>query len=313
MNVHLPGAIIQNKLSDIFFFEIMKNFVKQPLFHFLLVGLGFFILFKILNPEQENYKTIVVDKQSLLTHLQYRSKAFNNDVFEQRLAELPVEELELIINEFVREEVLYREAMALGLDQEDYIIKRRMIQKVEFMTEGVTDALVELNDQELDQYYQENKDNYYFPPQVTFTHVFFEAEKWGKEKAAQKAEVEIKYLNRHSIPFEAATSRADRFHYHTNYVARDPEYVASHFGKSMSGQIFESTPSDKWVGPFESLYGYHLVLLTSMSPGVYPDLIEIKEKVNEDARYWKKQQHHSKTIQSLVDTYEVKLEYQQDS
>jgi len=291
----------------------MKNIFKQPLFHFLLVGLGFFILFQILNPEQEKYKTIVVDKESLLTHLQYRSKAFNNDVFEQRLADMPSEELKLVINEFVREEVLYREAMALGLDQEDYIIKRRMIQKVEFMTEGVTDALVELNDQDLVKYYQENKDDYYFPPQVTFTHVFFGTEKWGKEKAAQNAALEIKYLNQHSIPFEAATSRGDRFHYHTNYVERDLESIASHFGKSMADEIFESTPTDQWLGPLESPYGYHLLLLTSMSPGVYPDLSEIKDKVNEDALYWKKQQRNAEIVQSLVDTYEVKLEYPQDS
>jgi len=60
----------------------MKNLYKQPLLHFLLVGLGFFLLFKILNPEQKDYKIIVVDKDVLLTHLQYRSKAFNIGIFD---------------------------------------------------------------------------------------------------------------------------------------------------------------------------------------------------------------------------------------
>jgi len=291
----------------------MKNLYKQPLLHFLLVGLGFFLLFKILNPEQEDYKTIVVDKDVLLTHLQYRSKAFNNDVFEKRLAEMPEDELNQIIQEYVREEVLYREAMALGLDQEDYIIKRRMIQKVEFMTEGVVDALIEPTDKEVNQYYLENKEDYFLPPQVTFTHVFFSTERQGKEQAAQNAKDESLFLNKNSIPFEMATSRGDRFLYHTNYVERDPEYVASHFGKTMANKVFEASPSSQWIGPLESTYGYHLVLLTNSVAGVYPELSEIREKVRQDAKYRKKQQRNVETIQSLVDTYQVKVEYQQNS
>ncbi len=291
----------------------MKSIIKQPLVHFLLVGLGFFVLFKILNPAQEEYKTIVVDKDVLLTHLQYRSKAFNNEAFEKRLAEMPADELDQIIRDYVREEVLYREAMALGLDQEDYIIKRRMIQKVEFITEGVTDALIQVTDEELNQYYQENKENYFLAPYVTFTHVFFSSEDGGDEQAAQAAKSELNYLNRHMVPFEGATSRGDRFYYHTNYVERDPEYVASHFGKAMTEAIFNAAPNNHWIGPFNSSYGYHLVLLTSSEPGVYPDLSQIREKVKQDARYWKKQQLNKETIQGLIDTYEVKIEYEQTS
>ncbi len=291
----------------------MKNLYKQPLLHFLLVGLGFFLLFKILNPEQEDYKTIVVDKDVLLTHLQYRSKAFNNDVFEKRLAEMPEDELNQIIREYVREEVLYREAMALGLDQEDYIIKRRMIQKVEFMTEGVVNALIQPSDKEVNQYYQENKENYFLPPQVTFTHVFFSIELRNREQAAKSAEKEYKYLNKHAVPFEMATSRGDRFHYHTNYVERDPEYVASHFSKTFAERIFEASPSNQWIGPFESAYGYHLVMVTSSEPGRYSELTEIWDQVEQDAKYWQKVQRNNETIQALVDTYQVKVTYQPNS
>lgn len=291
----------------------MKNIFKQPLVHFLLVGLGFFLLFKLLNPELEDSKTIVVNKDVLLKHLQYRSKAFNNEVFEKRLAEMPTNELDQIIREYVREEALYREAMALGLDQQDYIIKRRMIQKVEFMTESVVDALIEMTNNEVNQYYQENKENYFLPPQVTFTHIFFSFEQRNREQAAKSAEKEYKYLNKHAVPFEMATSRGDHFHYHTNYVERDPEYVASHFSKTFAERIFEASPSNQWIGPFESAYGYHLVMVTSSEPGRYPELTEIWDKVKQDAKYWQKQQRNTETIQGLIDTYEVKLEYEQTS
>jgi parvulin-like peptidyl-prolyl isomerase len=177
----------------------------------------------------------------------------------------------------------------------------------------VVDALIQPTDKQVNQYYQENKENYFLTPQVTFTHVFFSIEQRNKEQAAKSAEKEYKYLNEHALPFEVATSRGDRFHYHTNYVERDPEYVASHFSKTFAEKIFEASPSYQWIGPFESAYGYHLVMVTSSEPGRYPELSEIRDKVKEDAKYWQKQQRNNETIQALVDTYEVKVAYQPNS
>ena len=272
-----------------------------------------FILYNAVAPEQEDYKTIVVDKDALLNHLQFNSRAFNEEVFEQRLAQMTDEELKQTIDAYVREEVLYREAMAMGLDQEDYIIKRRMVQKVEFMTEGISEALIELDEEEINQYYSENKQDYFVPPQVTFTHVFFSKEKWGADQAFNLANQELQFLNANNIPFEQATSRGDRFVYHTNYVQRDPLYVTSHFGEQMSSQVFGSNSSNQWIGPFQSIHGFHLVLLTNHNPGFYPELTEIRDRVIEDAQYWKKQQQNQQTIEALINNYQVKVEYMQNS
>ena len=107
--------------------------VREPLVHFLAIGIGLFVLYEFVAPADASLdsKTIVVDRNALLTFIQFRSKAFNPEVAAERLDALGERELELLINDFVREEALHREAIALGMDKNDYIIKRRMIQSIE--------------------------------------------------------------------------------------------------------------------------------------------------------------------------------------
>jgi hypothetical protein len=142
--------------------------------------------------------------------------------------------------------------------------------------------------------------------------VYFSTENRDRKTSEELAKDELSYLNQNKIPFEMATSRGERFPYHTNYVERDVEYVASHFGNTMAEQVFKLEPSDGWTGPFVSPYGFHLILLTSKIAGNYPELSEIKERVKQDASYWKKQQLNQQTIQALIESYKIDSAYQQD-
>jgi parvulin-like peptidyl-prolyl isomerase len=293
----------------------MKKILKQPLVHFLLVGLGFFVLFQLLGDQNSgaDTKTIIVDKEALMTQLQYRSKAFNTSVFETKLASMPETELKNMINDYIKEEVLYREAKAMGMDRNDYIIKKRMIQKVEFIAQGVSEATTELTDEDIQQYFEDNKSDYYIQPYASFAHIYYDLEKRGKEEALAAAQKELNHINTSKLPFHKASSRGDRFLYHTNYVEREPDYVASHFGKSMAKQIFEAVPSkEKWIGPFESPYGYHLVMLIQKEESRTPQLAEIKDRVTEDANRWLIRQNNEKSIQEIIDGYDIKLIYKQE-
>ncbi len=291
----------------------MKKILREPLVHFLLLGLGFFLLFAFVGgSDEQDSKTVVVDKDVLLKHLQYRSKAFNAEVFEDKLKEMPQEELQRMIDDYIREEVLYREAVAMGMDREDYIIKRRLIQKVEFIAEGVTEAVVELTEEQIQQYFEEHKQDYHVQPFATFTHVFFELDKRGSAEAEKLAQSELRYLNSNKVSFDKATSRGDRFYYHTNYVEREPDYVASHFGPQMTEAIFETTPSDaQWIGPFPSEYGYHLVMVTKIEPARDPKLDEIRARVEDDARRWHLRQKNDEVIQDIIEDYNVSVTYEQ--
>ena len=291
----------------------MLKLLKEPLVHFLAAGLGLFVLFGIVNRDDaaDDPSVVVVDHDALLTFVQYRIKAFNPQLAEQKLAGLSDEELQRLIDDYVREEVLHREALALGLDEDDYVIRRRLVQKLEFITEGFAEGSVEEDPAAVQRYFDAHAADYYVEPYVTFTHVFFDSEDRPREEAVSRAEKKLRELNRASTPFADAPKHGDRFLYHVNYVERTPEYVASHFGIEMARAIFELEPNDLlWKGPYESPYGAHLVLLITNEPGRKPELREIEDRVVEDWRRSVIRERTEEAIEGIVGDYDVRVEYE---
>ncbi len=226
---------------------------------------------------------------------------------------MPEDELDRLIADNVREEAMHREAKALGMDKNDYIIKRRMIQSIEFITDGFVTAAVDVSDEDVSAYYEANREDYYVSPFVTFTHVFFDGERHSRDEAFGLAKAKLSELNEQQVPFSDAPRHGDRFHYFVNYVERDPQFVASHFGAPMAEQVFALDPDDAtWHGPFESEYGLHLVLLTRKAEGRYPDLAEIEAGVRDDAEREAIAALKDIAIQAIVDTYEVRRSYERE-
>ena len=294
---------------------MLKKFLREPLVHFLAAGLGLFVLFGLVNrgDQVSDPNVITVDQEALLTFIQYRIKAFNPDLAKNKLNALSDEELQRLIDDYVREEVLHREAIALGLDDDDYIIRRRLVQKLEFITEGFAEAGASMDEAALQRYFDANKADYYVEPYVTFTHVFFQTEDRPREQARALADKELQRLNRNSVLFSDAPQHGDRFLYHVNYVERTPDYVGSHFGPPMAKALFELEPNEfVWRGPFDSPYGVHLVLLTTNEPGREPELAELEGRVREDARRAKVREETEAAIADVVDAYDVRVVYERN-
>jgi hypothetical protein len=288
----------------------LNKLLREPLVHFLAIGLGLFVLFNLVAPDDGDLdnRTIVVDRNALLTFLQFRSKAFNPEVAAARLDALGDAELQLLIDNYVREEALHREALALGMDQNDYVIKQRLIQSIQFITNGFVSAAVDVTEEDIAEYYEANRDDYYVDPYATFTHVFFSKDLHGDEQARQLAEAKIAELNTAQVPFSGSTQHGDRYLYNVNYVERTEDFVASHFGRAMAAAVFALEPDDsQWRGPFESAYGYHLVMLTKRTEGLYPPLADIEDTVREDVLRIKVDEQNERAVQAIVDTYEVRL------
>ena len=285
----------------------MKKILKQPLVHFLLIGLSFFLLFQwVSGGDPGDARTIVVNKDVLMTHLQYRSKAFNQEIFEKKLAEMPEEELQQMIDDYVREEVLYREAMAMGLDKEDYIIKRRMIQKVEFISQGIAENTQAISEEEVKRYYEENMEDYFIQPFVTFTHVFFDRERLGREKAGALARTKLSELNQEKVNFADGVKHGSRFLYHVNYDERTLDFVTSHFGKEMAEQLFRLNPSKSiWRGPYNSPYGSHLAMLVARQKGRLSPLDEVRARVQSDARRALIRERTENAVRKIVESYTI--------
>ena len=286
----------------------MKRLLKEPLFHFLAAGLGLFVLFGLVNRDEadDDPMVIVVDRDELLTFVQYRIKAFNPELAEKKLASMSEEELQRFIDDYAREEVLHREALALGLDEGDYVIRRRLVQKLEYITEGFAEGSAALDDAAVQRYFDANKSDYYVEPYVTFTHVFFETEDRPRGEVRALADKALIKLNRDSVPFSDAPQHGERFLYHVNYVERTPDYVGSHFGPAMARALFDLEPNEfVWRGPFDSPYGVHLVLLTTNEPGRFPELGELEDRVRDDARRAMVREETEAAISDIVGAYVV--------
>lgn len=289
------------------------SLIKDPLTHFLAAGLGLFLLFQVFGPEpsgETDSARIVVDREALLTFVQYRTKTFQPTVAAKRLDAMSPEELARIIEDYTREEALHREALALGLDGEDYVIRRRLVQKLEFIAQGLVDSGPPPTDEDVAAFFEANKDDYFVAPSLTFTHVFFDAEKRGWEAAREQGAMTAELLNKTAAPFADAPKHGDRFLYQLNYVERTLDHVASHFGAPMAESLTSLSPNpEEWSGPFESPFGTHVVMLTKNAPGRYPVLDEVRGRAADDTRRARAKDRTEEAIERIVGSYDVQITY----
>lgn len=284
---------------------MIGKLLRDPLLHFTLIGAALFGAYDLVgSPEQsQSANTIVVDRDALLTFIQYRSKAFQSERANHQLDSMTPKEREKLIAEYVREEALYREAQALGMTDNDYIIRRRSVQKLEFIAQGVAEQRVTIDAGAVEGYFDQHRQDYYEAPSFTFTHVFL---KGDPGVIGERAQALLQQLNREQVDFASATRFGDRFLYHRNYVERTPDFIASHFGEGFRNELARLTPdSQRWQGPFASSHGLHLVMLSEHRPGRVPELAEIRPRVEADFKHWQQQQRQELAIQQIVEQYDV--------
>lgn len=284
----------------------MKIILKEPLVYFLLLSSLLFLGFSFFEKESDNAQEIIVDRASLLGFIQQKAKVVEQDKLIKMFDAMPADKRSDWIDAYVKEEALYREAQALRLDENDPIIKGRVIQKLEFITKEYSEAILNVTQTDLDKYFESNKQDYYIEPYVTFTHVFLNGEGKNKADVISLAQNKLAKLNDDNVQFSQGAQHGDRFPYHVNYVERTPDFIASHFGQNMSDKIFAlKTTSDTWLGPFESEYGAHLVMVNRLEPGRFPELKEVSGQVYQDLQRTQIQQNLDKSYQSIIDTYSV--------
>jgi hypothetical protein len=287
----------------------MMAILREPLLHFLLLGTMLFIVYEHGRQDQAvpDTRTIEVNRDKLLSYIEYRLRIFDAERSNAYLDSLPPPELQRLITAYVREEAIYREAKTLGLDQEDYVARLRLVQQLESALRGFADMQAEPSDREVEQHYEAHKPEYAVQPKVTFTHVFFSSDVHGPLQAEALARQELLRLNRDRVPFERAPAYGEHFLYGVNYVQRAPELVASHFGTQMQRQLFDLERSQIWRGPFRSSHGYHLVLLTDKQSGYLPPFAQVQTTVARDARDAKRNARFEEEVRLIMTAYRVQM------
>ena len=289
--------------------------ISDPLIHFLIAGAVLFLLLSWFAPEEESERVIRVDREQLLTFIQYRTKVFQPELAAQKLDAMSTQQRENLIRDYIEEEALYREAIAMGLEGDDYVIRRRMVQKLEFITQGFVEQGLDIQEDELLAFFKENQSDYYIDPSVTFTHVYIANEEEGDVK--QRAQEQLKQLHDNKVSFSEGIGYGDRFPFHVNYVDRTPEFVASHFGQAFADEVFAlpaSGPgSSQWYGPFQSQYGLHLVNVSHQKEGRSPELDEVTEIVAQDYRQATIRKHQRQAIDDIISDYTIANELETGS
>jgi parvulin-like peptidyl-prolyl isomerase len=283
----------------------MPSLLRDPLLHFLAAGFALFIAGSALKPAAAPPDSIIVDRDSLLTFIQYRSKAFEPDAAAAILDRLDDNERARLIRDFVREEALAREAEALGLGANDYVIRQRMVQKVEFLAEATAKA-PDVSPEDAKAFYAANAERYRSPPAATLTHVFVSTERKTAADAKAEAEGILKQLRDGRATFTDATAYGDRFLFHKNYVDRTRDYIESQLGADAVTAAFdEKTPLNAWLGPFRSDYGWHLIFVSARTPARLAPYEEIADLVRSDLEEERRQQAIDRVVDEIVARYEV--------
>ncbi|MFT4634850.1 MAG: peptidyl-prolyl cis-trans isomerase C [Gammaproteobacteria bacterium] len=292
----------------------MKRLLTEPLLQFFVLGLLLFLLISVFSPSQmqgDSAKDIVVDEAVLKEYVQFQRKSFDAQTAANLLVSMSPHERQNLIDNYVRDEALFREAVALGLDANDEIIRRRLIQKMEYIAQGFYNDIPILSEDHLRAYFEANKDLYRIASSATFTHVFISLRKPSgqnsQDKAKEAAENLLQDLLQDQITFDQAGKYGNRFLYNLNYVERTPSYVASHFGAAFEEALFALAASKQWQGPVQSKYGWHLVMLKDKSRARDPKLEEVAQIVLADAQRDQQRQMKATAIDQLVDKYNAQV------
>lgn len=273
------------------------RWLKEPLLHFLIIGAGIFLLFnQVGDTDIERQDQIIVSAEDI----QQLSA-----LWEKRWRRPPTSsELDGLIKAHVREEVLYREALALGLEQNDTVVRRRMAQKMEFLFQDITESAPP-NDEELEAYLQANQDRFRESARFSFMHVYLSAEQGatqGRERAQQ-------LLNDLRLQGDKAdpVSVSDLFMFGNYFDNRSAPEIARMLGPdfavALSGQ-----PVNEWLGPVESAYGLHLIYIHERSTPRLPPLAEIRNRVLTELQYERQEKANEAMFDALQSRYQIVIE-----
>jgi len=277
----------------------LKALLREPLLHFLLLGALLFAVDAWRRPaERAGGGEIVVTEARVRTLAQNFARTWQRPPTR--------EELDGLVESHVREEVMVREALALGLDRDDPIIRRRLQQKVEFVSDQAA-ALAPPTDADLKSYLERNADAFRREPRVTFVQVYLDPAKRGAALPADAARLRDQ-LAAKSI--DAARAGDPLMLLDARYVDAPQAEVARLFGAEFTDALVRLRPG-AWSGPLPSGYGVHLVMVEAVTPPGMPTLAEVRPLVEREWTHAKRRELAQDWYASLRSKYKVSVQMPQ--
>lgn len=264
----------------------VRRLLREPLVHFAAGGLAIFALHARVAARPQGDGVVI-------------SAAFADALTRehtQRTGRAPTaEEARALVDRFVDEEILTREAAALGLDRGDPIVRRRLAQKMSFLAES--EAAQEPTEAELQRRLEAHADRYRSAPRVSFRHVFL-----GRERRAE-AERALAELRAGARP----DTLGDPFLRGAHFAARTPAEVEAVFGAAFTAAL-GGVAQGTWSGPLASSYGVHLVLVEERTEGAPATLAEAGARVRQDLLDERREAASREQLRRLRARYRVEIE-----
>lgn len=278
----------------------MKTLLHEPLVHFLLLGAALFAVYAYVSgtPASSGELTtqIALTPQEVLELTTYHRQQTHR-------APTP-EEMNALVERLVQDEVLYREAMAMGIDKHDPVVKSHLAKKMRGMTEGFIDV-PDPSASELQAWYVKNEDKFRVPARASFRQVFFAADRRG-EKAKPDAAEALTKLAGQGKDSQLAAKLGDPANSSDHYDGVSPDELQKMYGPEFVSAISKAAKGS-WQGPIQSSKGWHLVFVDSYDSGGAPDFKEIERAVKKAWELEQRQAAWRKAYEGMRSKYTVTL------
>lgn len=275
----------------------LKRLARDTLVHFLLIGALLFGAYSLVQRDRQDAPGLIVISQG-------QQSAMRENFARTRQRAPTAAEWEGLLQARVREEVFYQEALALELDVDDVVIRRRLQQKMEFISDGVSVPAAP-SEAELAAFLQAHPDDFRAPATFSFRHVYFDPQKRGTEvpQAAQQLKLQ---LNSTGVATEWATL-GDPLALARKFDAAPATEVARMFGDGFATDLAVLAPGS-WHGPVQSAFGVHLVYVDARSPAALPPLASVRDQVRHAWAENERLQANERFYQALRNRYTVTIE-----
>ena len=285
--------------EEVFVSNRLTRLVKEPLVQFLLIGAGIYGAYALYGaPDEEvSDRTIRVDSSRIESFIGEWERRWNRPPTRQ--------ELDGMIDTFVREEILYRQAVAMGLDEGDPITRRRMAQKLEFLTSDIA-RTKEPEEGELEQYFEDNKLLYAEPDLISFSHVFIDPDRRG-EATLDDAQKILAQLQTAGEPDTETLDAGDRLMVQNYFPAFSELDIRRQMGGGFSAAVMQLEPG-QWHGPVLSGYGVHLVYVYSLQTAPAPEFDDVQAAVLDNWLAEQREKFNAAFFQSLKSRYDIAID-----
>ena len=271
----------------------MRALLKEPLLHFFVAGVALFALHAWINrdePAAASRPTVVIGKGDVDWLAETWVRQWNRPPSE--------DEWRGLVNSFLKEQLLAREAVAMGLDEDDTIVRRRLAQKLEFLVQD-TARLGDPTEAELRSYYDEHAEAFRTDARFSFAQIYFNPDR--RADAASDAQAALRELSRaKALPGDLG----DRLMIEADLHDVDERTAAALFGSKFAETLHE-LERDAWTGPVESGYGLHLVRLGAVQPAAQRPFAEVRDEVLVRWREERSQEAYAAYFADLLEKYEV--------